>query len=164
MGCPLSRIISSWLSGSPEVLMTIDWKFTFCFLAVALNLCPFMTVTLKTLLLSNCSLYRYYPSMPNETRNFNPYLTQRSHGSKWMGDLRKVFQLMRGTSNWPQTTWFPNMFPQFRTRSIYFIFLCAVVCHTMGSLVTSKFLGYKRRKVNSSMPWSIFWKYMMLLN
>lgn len=91
-------------------------------------------------------------SMPNETRDFNPYLTQRSHGSEWLGDLPKVVQLMRGISNWPQATWFPNMFPQFSTRSIYFIFLCAVVCPIMGSLVTSKTLGYKRQEINSSMP------------
>ena len=82
MGCPLSKIISSEITGSPEMLMTVNWKFTFCFLAIALNLCPFLTVKLKTLLLSNCSLYRYYPPMPKETRDFNPYLTQRSHGSK----------------------------------------------------------------------------------
>lgn len=70
--------------------------------------------------------------------------------SGWV--TRPVIELMRRRASNPQDTWLFHVFSQLRTRRACFVFLCTVLCHITESLVTSKFLGYKRQEVNSAIP------------
>lgn len=63
-----------------------------------------------------------------------------------------VIELMRRRASDPQDTWLFHVFSQLRTRRACCVFLCTVLCHITESLVTSKFLGYKRQEVNSAIP------------